>query len=259
MNKFLILFILIGCSTLSCKREQPTPTETPYVQLAEAGVGGRKISLLANREQLTVGYNPIYIRVEDASGQIDKEADIAVTPLMAMHTMQHGSPVEQPVYMPSLGLYAGAVVFTMPSGEMGTWTLAVEVDGQRAVMDVTIASAPTGNTAVRSVVGTDGISYTIALVQPRVPKIGINDLELLVCRSDDMHHFLPVEGLAVTFAPEMPSMGHGSPNNVDPVDTGNGRYAGKVNFTMTGDWRLHFTLKRSGQVIVEDAFLDVLF
>ncbi len=34
----------------------------------------------------------------------------------------------------------------------------------------------------------------------------------------------------------MPSMGHGSPNNVNPVHRELGHYHGSVNFTMTGDW-----------------------
>lgn len=260
MNKLFVLLILIGCSSLSCKKETLAPTGTERVQIAAAGIDdGRRILLFADQEQLTVGYNPIYIRIEAASGAVDAQTTIHVTPVMDMHTMQHSSPVEQPVYVPSTGLHAGAVVFTMPSGDMGSWTLAVEADGHRVEFAVPVGAAPAGTRPVQTAVGTDGTSYTIALVQPRKPKTGLNDLEVLINTRATMHDFPPADGLEVVVEPEMPSMGHGSPNNVAPTGIGNGRYRGKVNFTMTGDWRLHFTLKRNGTVILEDAYLDVLF
>jgi hypothetical protein len=56
----------------------------------------------------------------------------------------------------------------------------------------------------------------------------------------------------------MPTMNHGSPNNVNPVHKGNGHYKGKVNFTMTGLWRLHFTLK-AGDAIAKADSLDIEF
>lgn len=260
MNKILTILVFIGCSALACKKESATPIGSDLVKLKEAVISGsRKVVLFADRAQLTVGYNPIYIRVEDASGATDKQASIEITPVMDMHTMQHSSPVEQPAYVASLDVHAGVVVFTMPSGDMGAWKLTVDVDGERVDMDVTIAEAPTGTKTVHTLVGKNGTSYTIALVQPQEPAVGMNDLEILVSSREDMFHFPPVSGLVVTFNPEMPSMGHGSPNNIDPTSMGNGRYRGKVNFTMTGDWRLHFSLARDGEVIVEDAYLDVLF
>lgn len=260
MNKLLIIWVLIGCSALSCKKESPEPVESNLIKLAETTISdNRKIILFADQAQLTVGYNLIYIHVENASGEIDKQASVEITPLMDMHTMQHSSPVEQPVYVPSKELYVGAVVFTMPSGEMGAWKLTVEVDGHPVDLAVAIADVPAGTKPVGSFVGTDGTSYTLALIQPRAPKIGVNDLDILVSARTDMHHFTPVDELEVTFEPEMPSMGHGSPNNVDPTGIGNGRYKGKVNFTMTGDWRLYFSLTHDGEAIVKDAYLDILF
>jgi len=55
----------------------------------------------------------------------------------------------------------------------------------------------------------------------------------------------------------MPSMGHGSPNNVNPVLTKNGHYKGKVNFTMTGDWRINLELNKDGKTT--KTFFDLLF
>jgi len=47
----------------------------------------------------------------------------------------------------------------------------------------------------------------------------------------------------------MPSMGHGSPGNVPPTSRGGGFYAGQINQTMLGDWRLHVTIVRGGKAL----------
>jgi hypothetical protein len=55
----------------------------------------------------------------------------------------------------------------------------------------------------------------------------------------------------------MPSMGHGSPNNINPLHIKNGHYKGKVNFTMTGDWRINLVLNKDGKT--SSTFFDLLF
>jgi len=59
--------------------------------------------------------------------------------------------------------------------------------------------------------------------------------------------------------PEMPSMGHGSPNNVNPVHVGNGHYKGKVNFTMTGEWKVNIAVQKNGNTISKNAFFTITF
>jgi hypothetical protein len=49
-------------------------------------------------------------------------------------------------------------------------------------------------------------------------------------------------------------MGHGSPNNVNPAHTTGARYAGKVNFTMTGLWRLNLRVQVPGEEPFETYF-----
>jgi hypothetical protein len=66
--------------------------------------------------------------------------------------------------------------------------------------------------------------------------------------------------MSIAITPEMPSMGHGSPNNVDPVYTADGRYEGKVNFTMTGYWKVNMVIRDAEDVIIKDnAFFDITF
>lgn len=256
---FVCLVAALVANVVACKKDE-SPIENPEKhQIAEATMrGNMKVTLWADVPTLTVAYTPLYVTLENESGKVTNKS-VHIHPEMDMHTMAHGSPVEQPVFDHVAGLYAGAVVFTMPSGDMGSWKLAVEVDGHAVDLPVTVNPTPNNTKLVGSFVGADDERYTVSLVQPYAPKTGVNDLEILVSRRENMHDFPPVDGLEIEFEPEMPSMGHGSPNNVNPVGVGKGRYRGKANFTMTGDWRLHFTLKRDGEVVAENTYLDILF
>lgn len=260
MKAKYIFILFAGIALLTaCKKDSIEKPTNDKIKITEAvSENGIKVTLWADREQLIVGYNPVYFTITNGDAEL-KDKTITLHPEMDMMSMKHSSPVEQPVYQESQGLYAGAVVFSMPSGEMGTWKLTVTVDGQSTDLNVTIASSPTNTKYTGTFKGTDDISYTISLVNPSTPKTGLNDLEILINKRESMDSFPPVDDFEIEFNPQMESMNHGSPNNVNPVSTGNGRYKGKANFTMTGDWRLFFTLKRGGEIIVENAYLDILF
>ena len=257
---YILYILLFAVISTACEKDNTNDINVPQkVKITESQFSnGLKITLWADQQELTVGYNPIYISLSNASGTVTGKT-VHIHPEMDMHSMSHSSPVEQPQYNSISGLYAGAVVFTMHSGEMGSWKLIATVDGQSTTLNITINNPPAGNKKVTSFTGEDGKAYTLSLVEPSTPKIGLNDLEILINRRIDMDTFPTEEGLTIEFEPDMPSMGHGSPNNVHPVGTGKGRYKGKVNFTMTGEWRLQFTIKRGEDVIKENVALELTF
>lgn len=57
----------------------------------------------------------------------------------------------------------------------------------------------------------------------------------------------------------MPSMGHGSPNNVNPVHIEKGHYRGKVNFTMTGEWQIKLKVFKNGVLLRDDLMFETRF
>lgn len=259
--QYILLAALFLFTLNSCKKENTEPPiNIDKIKITEAQAGDLKITLYADKENLSVGFNALYIALENAGGRLgDFQTSVKLQPLMDMHTMEHSSPVIQPTFDPNSGLYQGAVVFTMPSGEMGSWKLQAEVNGVTRDLSLQVHPSLSGTKPVGSYLGTDGNYYVVSLISPIAPKTGINDLLILVNRRASMYSFPAVSDLEVEMVPEMPSMGHGSPNNQHPVDVGGGIYKGKVNFTMTGDWRLHFKLKQGESVLVEDAFLDLMF
>ena len=90
-------------------------------------------------------------------------------------------------------------------------------------------------------------NYFVSLVQPFAPKVGINDFELATHKKQSMMSWPFADSFSITAEPEMPDMGHGSPNNVDPVHISNGHYVGKINFTMDGYWNIKLRLETAGQ------------
>lgn len=254
----LILLILSGSA---CKTEvvapnqppvitNPDPSVSDLIKLGEVEFSNTRISLYSTRD-LSTGYNSINALITDAAGKIVENAPVKIYPEMKTEMMSHGAPVEQPVYNTVSKLYEAAIIFTMP-GETG-WKIKVVFNGEEKYVPVVVKSETQKLTA--SYKGTDGINYQLSII-PKPWKTGMNDLELLI--HNGSNGYAVVNDLQVKFDPEMVSMNHGSPNNVDPVFKADGHYNGKVNFTMTGNWRLHFTLINK-EVVVEDGFLDISF
>ncbi len=240
----LITLFISGCDTSD--DETPTPTIT-YHKIAEGSTLEADLKVeVYSTEELTTGYNPLYIKLYDPAGTQINQASINLVPMMEMADKKHASPVENPTSGQAVdGYYKGAVVFTMPSGEMGNWSLKVNIqaNGKEASITLPLTIKEPAVSRLKSFVSaTDGSKYFVALLQPAKPKVGVNDLEIAVYRAETMMSFPAVSNLAITVAPEMPTMSHGSPNNVNPVHTGAGHYLGKVNFTMTGLWYLHLYL-----------------
>lgn len=266
MKKYAFLALIIGAVTLtSCKKEEVEPTDTEtnttadttmYLLASGTTANGETVELFALEQQLTTGHTQFFTKVKDAAGAILTNATVIYSPLMDMGAMQHSAPVVQPSYNSATSTYGGAVVFQM-SSLGGNWTMDVIVNGSPITFDLTVAESATKVVGVYT--GTDGVNYVVSLTRPVTWEVGMNDLELMIHKKESMMSWPAVDDLEVVLEPEMPSMGHGSPNNVSPVHIGSGYYQGEVNFTMTGDWRLHLQLIRAGVEIHSDAFLDIVF
>ncbi len=264
MKKVIMGALLTALVFTSCKKDEETTTPTTpgtpaptQVEIATATTTNNEtVTLYADQSGLTNGYENIYVTVADANGTAMTSAQVTYTPMMDMGMMQHSCPTEQPTFDTSIGKYKGAVVFVMSSAA-GTWTLDVAVNGNVATFNITVDEAPTKVMGMYT--GTDSASYVVSLLRPVDWQVGMNDIEFLVHKKVSGTDWPAVTDFTIVMTPWMTSMNHGSANNVDPVHIGNGHYNGEVNFTMTGDWRLHLQLLQNGTEIHNDAFLDILF
>lgn len=257
---FLLSLFLVSCSD---DESQVNPLEgLQKITEGYAMGAAAKLEIWA-AEPLFTGYNPIIIVLKDSvTGRNITDAHIHLHPMMYMTSgMNHACPYEDPEEEAVNGVFPASITFVMPTGDMGYWELGVHVHNHlndkegETVLNITVASPSLAR--LRSFTTDDGTKYFISYYFPAKPKVGINDFVVVAYTRQDAMNWPAVNDLTFEMEPEMPSMGHGSPNNVNPVFTTNGHYAGKVNFTMTGDWRIHLSVSRAG-IVLQDIYFDLM-
>lgn len=260
-----IAAVISSCSKDNIPEPDPTLGLTKQAEGFAAGAAV-KVVVYTKETSINTGYNKFYIALYDSvSGNRIEDAHIRLTPMMNMGMMQHSAPYENPVSEEAINhLYPCSVVFIM-SSMGGSWTVKVNVHnhltGKEGFITIPFTVADPVKSKQNSFTAShNGEKYFISLIEPSSPKVGINDMEIAIYKKLSMMSFLADSSLSVILTPEMPSMGHGSPNNVNPVHIGNGHYKGKVNFTMTGLWKLNMDyLSGSSVADTTTQFFEVQF
>ena len=256
MKLHILLFALMGLLILGCEESNNDndPTEE-LVLIGNAVENGLSIELYADQD-LKVGLNVLYFDLTDiASEEQVTEAQITQKPIMHMETMNHSCPVAGPGSTPnSEGLFESEVVFIMASGMMGTWDDTVFVENQETntshqlvFENLTVAETNMKKNLVFDDADSNQVIYIVTLNGLEEPKVGLNDLILTVHKKQTMMSFPEVADLSISIDPQMPDMGHGSEGNVNPGYSENGKYEGKVAFSMTGYWTIDFTFSQGGE------------
>lgn len=267
-NRNFLIVLFLALVFVACEKDDEyiQDIEETMVSIAKADSesGYFSVELLA-KDTLFEGYNSLFLDITKKSDlEPVSQASVAFFPLMNMVAMKHAAPVENPETFPNEeGYFEGAVVFIMPDNPDESWSLAVAIDadGVKDTVNLMIPVVKSLEEArkISIISEIDGKIYFISLLEPSEPKVGMNDIEFTVHYRQNMMSFPPDEDISITIEPEMPSMGHGSPNNENPVHVGNGHYKGKVNFTMTGWWRINLELTKNGATVANDLSFDVTF
>lgn len=242
----------------ACSKSNDVKPSEPFEKIIAVESNDKSLLVeLSSDQKLSVGYNSLYIRIIDQKNKKElTNASIKIVPMMEMHmesgNMKHSSPVENPsTSVAERGLFKAAAVFSMASDDHGRWTLEVEIKTsdsapiQKVIIPINVIQNKNENT--KTIQLTDGSRYMVTYIQPAAPKIGINEFEIVIHQRRNMFEFPAVDDFTIKMEPEMPSMGHGSPNNINPVLSSDGHYKGKVNFTMSGDWRIHLDLTKENE------------
>jgi len=271
---FRFIYILaVSVILLSCdKGDDPIPIN-PLDGLTKLkdgyAIGAAAKIEIWGRKNFFAGYNQLTVVLYDSLNLQTKLTDAHITflPVMTMGMgammMQHSSPVENPAAIAIDGVFPGAIAFVMPSSMSGTWKLGVGVHNHKidkegeADFDITVDNPTVSVLTVFTSQSADSSKLVLSLVQPINPKVGINDIEFTIHRKSTMMDWPADDSYTMEITPTMPSMGHGSPNNVNPVNISLGHYKGKVNFTMTGEWRVDVLVKKSGVTISKNAYFNI--
>lgn len=271
-----LLFILaISATFASCKTEEVITPVNPLAGLTKLqegyALGASAKVQIWGQKNFFMGYNKLTVVVLDSINPADtiKDAHIQFMPVMTMPQtmgmpMVHACPVENPAQTAVNGVFPGMVAFVMPSMG-GSWKLSTMINNHKnnkqgtASFDIVVASPTPSVMSVFTATSADASKLVLSLLEPQSPKVGMNDIEFTLHRKASMMSWPADSTYTIEITPEMPSMGHGSPNNVNPIHIGNGHYKGKVNFTMTGEWKINVLVKKDGTTVSNNANFSISF
>lgn len=263
-----LLIVAITVFAISCKDEdktEPKPTASNLIKIGETYISGANAKATVYAEKaLETGYNELFVALTDSTdGSPLTKGHLHINPMMDMGMMKHSTPIENTGdSTPTNGYYKVPVVFIM-AGTSSQWSLGIsfhnhknDMEGEGNLGIEVINSSPTKITNTTIALDSSAKVF-ISLITPKKPVVGMNDFEIVLHKKVSMMDFPAIENYTIEIVPEMPSMGHGSPNNVNPIPFANGHYVGKVNFTMTGLWRVKLKLYKNGTLISDDQFFEI--
>lgn len=244
IGSFVLLSLVAACGG-------ETGAQTPALtSVGKATASGLTVELFSEGK-LATGMVPLHLAVTSDAGEAVKDAVVELAPVMAMADMEHGAPVLGAPALGDDGRYGCDVVFPMASSAMATWSALVGVTRPGAAK----AEVTVGPLAVeeegRAAAFMDGETHYVASLNFAAdPKVGLNPVVLTLHASQDMMMtFDAVTDASLSMDPQMPSMGHGAPDSVQPTATTLGRYQGQLSLTMTGTWETTVTVTRGGKVV----------
>ncbi|WP_312818433.1 hypothetical protein [Kaistella carnis] len=259
-------FLVISCRTSDddpINAVNPNTEIEGLLKIKEVTNDTHVIELYSKSGTTTLGYNDIKLRIKNKStNQYEKNAAITWKPMMHMTSMMHSCPNSTVQKVSSDGsLYSGYIVFQMPENATEYWELKIDYTigsttyTATTVINVLVETKKT----VNSFMGSDGVKYVVAYIDPKSPKVATNDMTVGVWKMQDMNNFPVVDGYTVKVDPRMPGMGnHSSPNNVHATQSAAGKlYNGKLSLTMTGYWKINLQLvKGDGTVLAGQEVTD---
>ncbi len=246
----LLLFTVAACNTNN------SDADLNLTPINSQTVDGYTISLNA-ANPLATGANTLYWRVQKDGKDVDLKS-MTIQPMMEMATMRHATPFRNPIVdEEDHSYFSNRAIFIMPSGDMGTWDIAFEIEtkDQESIigsMPIEVASS----WRQTSVKNSDGAVYYITWLEPYQPVSGNNDLTFMIHTRESMHSFPPVPDAELIIYPFMDMGGrHGHSTDFNtPTAAKDGLYEGSINYSMSGDWTTSVQIVAEGDTLNEVVF-----
>lgn len=253
--KYILPILFIALLSTACTSDDDNNDTPPTVNEVEGLTkiqdivnNNHTIELYSKSGYFNTGYNEISLRIkENTNNTFFEDFTINWMPMMQMPTMQHSCPNSAISKAPGRDtVYQGFVIYQMTNTDGSGWSLTFNytIDGVDYSVTDTISVMQYENQNVTSFMGSDDVRYILALMEPKAPKIAINNMKVGLYKMETMMSFPVVEDYTITLDPRMPGMGnHSSPNNTDLTYSSlNGNYQGNLSLTMTGYWVLNLKL-----------------
>lgn len=246
----ILFFVTISCDTSS------SSTEFSGIPIHSVSADGYTISLFGDKE-LETGANTLYWKIEENGNLVDLQT-FSITPMMDMGNMEHSTPVDNPqLFEEDEEYFYSRVVFIMPGGEMGSWSISFEFvtgNGKTISGEMPVDVKPSWK--LTSVKDAGDNIYFITWLAPQQPQSGNNDLSFMLHTRESMMAFPAVDDAELIIYPYM-DMGSGQGHSTDftaPEAVGNGIYKGDINYSMSGVWTTSVQLVVKGDTLPEAVF-----
>ncbi|PWK17231.1 hypothetical protein [Xanthomarina spongicola] len=253
--KYILPILFIALMSTACSSDDDNNDTPPVINEVEGLTkiqdiinNNHTIELWSKSGDFYTGYNDVSIRIKDnTNNTFFEDFTISWLPVMQMPTMQHSCPKSTITKAPGRDtVYQGFVIYQMTNTDGSGWSLTLDyaIDGMIYSVTDTITVLQNNDQNVTSFMGSDNVRYILALIEPKDPKIAINNMKVGLYKMENMMSFPIVEDYTITLDPRMPGMGnHSSPNNTDlTYRSVEGNYQGNLSLTMTGYWVLNLKL-----------------
>ncbi len=254
--KYILPILFIALLSTACSSDDDNNIDTPptvnevegLIKIQDIENNNHTIELYSKSGYFNTGYNEISLRIkENTNNTFFEDFTINWMPMMQMPTMQHSCPNSAITKAPGRDtVYQGFVIYQMTNTDGSGWSLTFNytIDGVDYSITDTISVMQNENQNVTSFMGSDSERYILALIEPKDPRIAINNMKVGLFKMETMMSFPVVEDYTITLDPRMPGMGnHSSPNNTDlTYSSVNSNYQGNLSLTMTGYWVLNLKL-----------------
>jgi len=260
-----ILYILSGLLLFSCKGEDiiaPENPESEYTKVLTVDSSNYKFELYsAFGSSLLVGYNELGIKVFE--NNVEKtDGFVRYVPSM-FHTggQAHKTPYKEFFYYNTQKkMYTGYACYIMLSDTTSFWISDYSYNDIFTVKRKFFDVYPNPGSQMRFWLDLNtNFLYLLTLIQPADPKTGLNTYKCILHKSFENSGYSEVDSARMFIRPWMPSHGHGSSSNVNPVWINNGIYEGKTNFTMAGNWYVYDSISVNNQFITPNPPIYFVF
>ncbi len=257
--KSIIIILLAGILFTGCKSDNFVDTggtsNNNYVKINSIENGNTKFEVWSSTgSMLYYGYNDIGFKV--FIGGTEKKTGVVMFQPKMFHfpgSPWHSSPVSSSFnYDVDKQHFSGYVCFTMISDSSGSWFGDFNYNNEAQIDSVMFTVTTNSTNQVRAWDDINGgHTYVLSLIEPMSAKVGLNNLTYILHQTNNDKIYTEVNGAEMFIRTWMPTHGHGSSNNVNPLTLGGGKYSGKANFSMSGGWEVYDSIAYNGGTITK--------
>jgi hypothetical protein len=247
LSPFALALLLSACSESS----------SGGMTFLGSGQAGAVTVQLYTDTQLQTGLSPVYAKLTDASGVGITAAIVSFAPTMTMTGGgTHTAPVVGPVTLNNQYLFQDYVVFPMPSGTSGSWSMKVHVQlpGQADAF-ANFPSLPVAASGNAATFTSGATNYLLSMNLKSPAIVGQNPIAVtLFSTADAGMTWAPIDNGTFVLLPCVPSASHCSAGSVSPVLQANGVYNGSLNFDRSGNWVTTVQVSQAGTRLGDGTF-----